>query len=262
MWITEVNLDSVTPARKSGLTVTHDQTQWIEAKAVLRFLIAYVNKGVSAIYFFALTNAGDLSLVAPKFIQTLKTELQLKAGSAAKGQMGNGVRGALSFGSRAAGPAVTAIGRLVRSMRGAQNLGNPRQLRLEAIGDFSGATQFSGNGSPNTPSLYNRDVLAFFPFEVNPRRFVIPVYVMTRDMVQVQQPRLPATAPQRFDLPAERFRLTIGHLPGCGLTLRASDPLYGSSVPIRRVSCHRGTVQVDMPVVDYPRLLTIDVKGS
>jgi len=32
------------------------------------------------------------------------------------------------------------------------------------------------------PPLYDRDVLAMLPFQVNARKFIIPYYVMTRDI--------------------------------------------------------------------------------
>ena len=58
-WITEMNID---PA-DGGLTNIADK-EHLQAKAALRTLSAYVNKGVSALYFYAVSN-GDWTMVDP-----------------------------------------------------------------------------------------------------------------------------------------------------------------------------------------------------
>ena len=256
MWVTEVNLDFKAAARKLGVSLSKQQARWLEAKAVLRYYTSFVNKGVSALYLYAL-RAGALSVINPAYTGRLKHEAQ--RAKAASRKTGASPR-ALPLDLAAAGPSAEAISRLVAAFHGARSIAHPRQLSLESVASFNDDAQFHGTSNPNTPSLYNRDVLAFLPFEVSPRRFVIPVYVMTRDMLAVQRRGLPTSAKTRFDLEPERFRLTIGNVPSCDLALSASDPMHGSSVRVRRVSCHHHRLQVEIPVVDYPRLLTLAVR--
>ena len=100
--------------------------------------------------------------------------------------------------------------------------------------DFSGNVQFQGDGSPQYPPLHNRDVFAFLPFQVNSHRFVIPVYVMTRNTVEVYDGG--SDQPSRFDMPPERYRMAIGGVDGNEAEATATDPLSGAAVPVQTVS--------------------------
>ena len=46
---------------------------------------------------------------------------------------------------------------------------------LLEIDDYAGNKQFEGDGTADHPPLYNRDVLAFLPFQVTSNRFVIRI---------------------------------------------------------------------------------------
>src|SRR6185312_10307438 len=164
-----------------------------------RSLVAYVNKGVTAIDFFA-ASAGDLSLVDPGFFKAA------------------GARTAAYPGDAAGGETMAAVRRLSEALAGAEPLVTTRRLALRELTDFSGNAQFEGNGTAAYPPLYNREVLAFLPFQVTRRRFVIPVYVMTRNVTA--------------DLAAEPYRLAIGGIDGEGAEVTASDPLTGETVPV------------------------------
>jgi hypothetical protein len=118
--------------------------------------------------------------------------------------------------------------------------------------------QFAGDGTADHPPLYNRDVLAFLPFQVHARRFVIPIYVMTSNLAKNYKPAAPSTDPTRYDMPPETYRLTIGGTGGPGTTVSASDPLTGKAVPVKVVSSEPGRLVVELPVTDSPRLLKID----
>jgi hypothetical protein len=238
VWITEFNLGPgsgpVPRAQLSGADVRH-----IMSKDVLRALVAFVNKGVTALDFFA-ANAGDLSLVEPSFFAAA------------------GARGAAYPGDAAGGETTAAVRRLTEALAGAEPLPATRRLALRELTDFGGNVQFEGNGTAAYPPLYNREVFAFFPFQVTQRRFVIPVYVMTRNVAEDYRPEAPATDPTRFDLPPERYRLAIGGLDGEGATVSASDPLSGQAVPVQVLSRAADQVVVELPVTDSPRLLSIE----
>ena len=91
-WVTEMNID---PA-DGGLTNVADM-EHLQAKAALRTLSAYVNKGVSALYFYAVSN-GDWSMVDPT-------------------QPGGG-------------PTMTAIQRFMQAFAGPDTIATPRSLSL------------------------------------------------------------------------------------------------------------------------------------
>ncbi len=139
-------------------------------------------------------------------------------------------------------------------MAGAEQTPAARSLSLRALTDYSSNVQFEGDGTAEYPPLYNRDVFGFFPFQVNADRFVIPVYVMTRNVAKVYGT---GAGPSRFDLPPETYRLAIGGVDGTKTTASATDPITGASVPVEAVSSSGDEIVVEMKVTDSPRLLTL-----
>jgi hypothetical protein len=117
--------------------------------------------------------------------------------------------------------------------------------------------QFAGDGTAAHPPLYDRDVVAFFPFQADSHRFVIPAYVMTRDMAKLYAPDASVSDVTRYDLPPENYRLTIGGLHAKRLSVHALDPITGAAVPVRVVSATTRAVVVQVALTDYPRLLVI-----
>jgi hypothetical protein len=210
VWITESNLDpgAALGGDNSG-ALTHVERH-LQAKSALRALVAYVNKGVHAFFFYAARDR-RLGLIDPR--------------------------------DPGGGETIAAIRRLVRAFDGAQRLRHVQPLSLLRIGDFSNGVQFTGDGTPAHPPLYDRDVLAFLPFQVTPRRYVVAAYVMTRDITRRYRPR--------------RFRLTIGGLDRCDMRVSLSDPLLVRRQHVRVVACSRRAVTVDVPLSDSPRLLRI-----
>jgi hypothetical protein len=123
------------------------------------------------------------------------------------------------------------------------------------VADQGNWTQFSGVGGK--PPLYNRDVVAFFPFQTDTNRFVVPVYVMTRNMSQVYQPGTPTSDVTRFDLPQETYRLAIGGVNAATLKVSATDPMTGASVPVQVVGTSGNAAVIQLPLTDYPRMLVL-----
>jgi hypothetical protein len=252
MWITEWNMDPSgadpsNPANVGGppmAQLSSDDVKHMQAKAVLRFLAAWVNKGASAVYFFAVKHP-NLSLVDPGFFSALQ------AG-----------RGAYP-GDASGGEAMTAMRRLVSSVAGAEPLSRTRSLSLDEVGDYDGHKQFNGDGTAAHPPLYDRDVVGFFPYQVNDHRFVIPTYVMTRSITKLYRPNAPANDATRYDLPDARFRLTIGGVRGNGrIQVTVSDPLSGRATPTRVISHSGDRLIVETLLTDSPRVLTIDESGA
>ena len=85
---------------------------------------------------------------------------------------------------------------------------------------------------------------------------------MTRDMLTLYRPGETADHDTRFDLPDERFRITLTHLPesGASPSVAAFDPLQDRPAPARLISRHGGTAEFEIAATDYPRLLTIQYR--
>jgi hypothetical protein len=219
VWITETNIDPT----GAGLLTAADKRH-LQAKAALRTLSAFVNKGVSAVYFYAAT-----------------------------GQLFGMIDPTVSGG----GETMTAIKRFMRAFRGPATIRLRRKLELKAIASRGNWMQFAGDGTAAHPPLYNRDVVGFFPFQTDSHRFVIPVYVMTRDMAKLYAPDAPTSDVKRYDLPPEIYRLAIGGLHTGRLAANAFDPLTGAAVPVRVVSTTGHSAVVQIALTDYPQLLVI-----
>jgi len=185
LWMTELNIDSDWAANL-GAALTEGDVEHLRAKSTLRALSAYVNKGVEQIDFYAADDP-SYSLVGSDFFSALHETGRYP-------------------GDAAGSESMTALRRLTAATADAAELGSPRSLSLLSVGDHAGNTQFEGDGTPTRPPLYNRDVLAFLPFQVTDSRFVIPVYVMTRKPGQA----VPAVGP---GVGSHALRPAAGALP-------------------------------------------------
>ncbi len=88
-------------------------------------------------------------------------------------------------------------------------------------------------------------MLALLPFQVNATRFVIPYYVVTRDI--------------RRDLPEEAFRVTIKGLAGKKAKVTAYDPSAGPIQANPRAFRPTGDdAGLELPATDYPMLLEVE----
>ena len=217
LWVTETGFRP----NESG-QMTSAQTWHVQAKSALRNLSAFVNKGVTALDFYALDD-GDWSMVDPN-------------------QPGGG-------------PTMVALQRFMQAFAGPSTIAQRRSLSLSAIADQGNWTQFSGDGTAAHPALDNRDVVAFFPFQTDSHRFVIPTYVMTHNLAQAYGGS--ATSVTRYDLPAETYRLEVGGLDTTHLQASATDPLTGDSVPVSIVGTSGNSAVIQMPLTDSPRLLVL-----
>ena len=209
----------------------------LQAKAALRYYTAFVNKGVSAIHLFAARGAQRFRSSSPRFFVRLHGSKGRYPGDNAGG--GDAPCRAPSRGGIGAVP-----------------LPRTRPLSLLAVSDKHGHFQFQGDGSKEHPTLNDRDVTAFFPFQVRPGRWVAAAYVMTRNLAKLYRPN--ATGTSRFDLPAARFRLTIGGLKARPVEAQATDPLTGKSVPVKVLSRTGGRVVLELRLTDSPRLISLE----
>jgi hypothetical protein len=224
VWITEWNMDpGETGAGQPAGRLTRAERR-LQAEAVLRFFVAYINKGAAAVYFYA-AKGDRLGLIEPAFFEALERHPGRYPGESVGGE------------------SIDVLRRLTREVAGRGDVAT-RRLSVTSIGDYAGRKQFDGDGTPEHPALYDRDVLAFLPFQVTRSRFVVAAYVMTRDI--------------RKALPAERYRLTVQGLGSCAVRASAADPLDGSRVPVHITGCGESGLVVELALTSSPRLLRLE----
>jgi hypothetical protein len=224
VWVTETNIDS------SYVPLTGADRWHMLAKATLRTLVSFVNKGISQLDLYAVWGP-DFGLVDPSAVA--------------------------ASGSTSGGAVIDAVGRAIGYTNPA-GVSTPRSLSLLSVAEQGEAAQFQGDGTAAHPPLYNRDVLAAFPFQASDHSFVVPAYVMTRNVAQLYEPGAPSTDLARYDLPPEAFRLEIGGVDGANASVQAYDPLYDRAVAAKIVARTATTITVQVDLTDSPRLIRID----
>jgi hypothetical protein len=240
MWITEDNLDAY---QGYVLGMPPADLPELQAKGALRLFVSYASEGVPAIDLYAAKSTPSVQgyptyqLIPPGYFSAVDANPS-------------------SDPDGLGGITMQAVGRLAATLSGAQSITSPRQLSLNAIATNSQNTQFMGNGTSAYPNLYDRDVLAFFPFQLSSNSFVAAVYVETRDVARAYM-STPAPGYTPYDLPPEDYHLTIGNLNGQTATVSLTDPLTGTAQPATIISRTSSTIVVDLPVTDSPRMLTI-----
>ena len=235
VWITEDALFADW-ARRNGLPAA-DLAEF-QAKAALRFYTSYASEGAQAVDLFAAKAGSCCQLIPQRFFAAADAN-------------------PASYPAGKGGLTMRAVGRLASTLSGAQRIAHPRQLKLSAIAQDGDDSQFTGNGTAAYPTLYNRDVLTFFPFQASARRFVSAVYVMTRDLTH-RYTAHPGRNRSPYDLPPDSFRLTIGNVDAAGATVSLTDPLTGTHPPAGIVSRRGEQIVVQLQATDSPRMLTID----
>jgi hypothetical protein len=215
-----------------------NDAQYIQAKADIRYLSSYVNKGLSQVDFLAANGQGDHVMIDPTFLSEANQNPSAYPGDAAGGEI------------------TQVLQRFLNAFSGAQTITQPRSLSLEKIDDYTGGVQFQGNGTAQYPDLYDRDLLGFFPYQVTNNSFMIPVYIQTEDAEKIYNASDPNVT--KFDMPAETYNLTIGGIYGNKVkSVSMYDPLTQANPPVTVVSKGANYIEVQVPVTDSPRLLSI-----
>jgi hypothetical protein len=223
VWITEANLDPASaPTRLAAGDVAH-----LHAKAALRYFTAFINKGAAAMYLFAV-KGGSLALVRPR--------------------------------EPGGGETLRAVGRLASALADADELECTHRLSLLEVSDDHDNKQFDGDGTSAHPPLYDRDVVAFLPFQLRDGDYVVASYVMTRNLARLYDDNGDEGDPTRYDLPEERFWFKIGGLDGRRAEVSASDPLTGRAVAVDVKERGRNRLTVALPLTDSPRMLRLSTR--
>ncbi|MHB1456888.1 MAG: hypothetical protein ACYC0V_08250 [Armatimonadota bacterium] len=224
MWITEVG----TAPNEIGITDI-DAGLKLKAKTTARYLCFHVNKGVDRLYLYAACAEDKwLGIVKDDFVSYARTNTVYPADD-----------------SKYISPSLQVIKRITDKIqeRIDPKLVKTRQLRLDSISDTHDHSQFQGDGTPAHPNLYDRDVFAFLPFQVNSKRFVIPYYVMTRDI--------------RKDLAPEEFTVQVSGINGKKAAVSAYDPINNRQVLVKVVIRSVDKLKLTLMAADYPYLLIV-----
>jgi hypothetical protein len=226
VWMTEVGI----APNEHGITNVAEALA-LKARTTARFYCFYLNKGVANLDLYA-AGAGDASLgvVLDAFVDYARTNLTYPADD-----------------SGYTSPALEVTRRIVKKMKDQlnPNLKVTRPLRVVSISDTHNHFQFAGDGTSAHPPLYDREVLAFLPYQVNSSRYVVAYYVMTRDIIQ--------------SLPPEQFTINIAGLNGSGTACSAYDPIHDARVPVSIAAATTNSLTVVVTAADYPYLLTLDL---
>ena len=159
-------------------------------------------------------------------------------------------------------PALAAVGAMAQAMSKDIDLyigtpGEPlRAVKLLSASGDKRRIQFPGDGTTAHPPLYDSDVFAFLPVQVNPHRFAIAYYVMTRDVRHVYNHS--ATDGRQYDMPEETFRLSVSGINHKGLHLECYDPICNTTSRVESAAATGpNSFSVKVSAVDYPRILIL-----
>lgn len=225
-WITEIGYNP----GEAGITDPVAALN-LKAKTTARFLCFFLQKGAPKLTLFA-TQDSDLGfgIVQDNFNAYAASNQSYPADDS-------------SYTS----PALRVTQQIVSKVRERLDPGltATRTLQVTGIEDTHGHYQFAGDGTAAHPPLYDREVLAILPIQVNANRFVIPYYVMTRD---VTQPLVP-----------EQFTIQLTGIKAANAKVSAYDPINNQSIPVAATASSSGNaVTLTVTAADYPYLLIID----
>jgi hypothetical protein len=224
LYLTEINY------LPSGAGISDPDTAMdMKAKASLRLYSMYVTKGADAVYLFTAAGHGGeagFAILTDRFLDHIKSG------------------GYPANPDEYSGPIMRSTKRLTNEIkRGADmSLSSTRQVNVASITDTHNATQWAGAGSH--PPLYDREVFAVLPIQRSTKSFLVPFYVVTRDMVQDYDPK--------------NFTIRLDGIDGRDATVKVLDPLTGKETHYQLRSSGSDHLNVTVEAEDYPRLLSIE----
>jgi hypothetical protein len=204
--------------------ITDDAGAWrIKTLCALRSYCLWLNKGVDVLdYFCAWEKKPDGMGLLPPDLARLPADAKFE---------------------EVATPPMKAVRNLTRAFAGSEPVAADDQKPLEVdVVELEGNRK-TFDGDATHPPLYERDSFAFLPWQTGKGRYVAAVYVMTYD----------ATKP----MPPTRYRLTIEGMGGEFGTVTLYDPIQDAPVEVKVLKKDKDKLEVEVPVVDYPRLLTM-----
>jgi hypothetical protein len=227
VFITEIG---VQPAQV-GITDT-PSALLMKAKAASRMLCFFLNKGAAVVNLYSVSSSGDLDWQI-----LLDSFLQYAANNTTYPSPDSGY----------VSPALKLISAIADQMSCGLDptltLANTTPLSVVSIADTHDHNQFSGDGTPAHPNGYDREAFQFLPFQVNHTRFVIPYYVMTRNITQALTP--------------ESFEIQVKGFCKCA-SIQSFDPLNNVYMSVQSKYLGHGVTDITLAATDYPYLLIVN----
>jgi len=134
-------------------------------------------------------------------------------------------------------PPLKALRALTRTFAAAGPLRDVRPLSVDAVPVGEARKIFDGQ-----KALRSSDALVVLPWQTRDDEYVVGIYVMTWDAVA--------------SWPEERFKLTLKGRTARNVGL--VDPVGGKPLEVRILRQEPGLLEVEIPVTDTPRLLTLN----
>lgn len=200
--------------------ITDDAGAWqLKALCATRSFCLWLHKGIDVLHYFDAHEKDARSFgLLPANLPELPAEAKFE---------------------EIATPPMHAIRNLVRGFSGSVYLEKTKPLQIDVIALGEQRKVFEGDAK--NPPLWHRDVIAVLPFQIDAGKHLLAVYVMTRDATKRIEP--------------ERYRLRVGGATGS--RVRCYDPHEDKDVPVDLGKTSGDFLDVTLPVVDHPRLLTI-----
>ena len=224
LYLTEINYSP----SEAGIS-DPDAAMDLKAKSALRLYAMYLTKGAAAVCLFTAAGHGGeagFAILTDRFLDHIKSG------------------GYPANPDEYSGPIMRSTKRLTDEIkRGADmSLSSTRQVKVASITDTHNATQWAGSGLH--PPLYDREVFAVLPIQRSTNSFVVPFYVVTRDMGQDYDPK--------------NFTIRLDRIDGSDATVKVLDPLTGQETHYQLRSSGADHLSVTVEAEDYPRLLSIE----
>jgi hypothetical protein len=192
----------------------------MKTKSIIRAFSMWLNKGLDVMHWFGASDGSPMGFgLLPTNIKDLKPDVKF---------------------DDVATPPMKAIRNLTRCFAGSVPLKSYTQLDVE-IAELTEPRKIWEAGK-DYPPLWERECFAVLPFQATATKFVVPVYVMTFDVTK--------------DHPGSRYRVTLKNLPAGVNKVSYYDPIEDKSIDIQ-ATVTDGVLTVELPVTDYPRVLTI-----
>jgi hypothetical protein len=191
----------------------------LKALCAARSFCLWLNKGIDALHYFDAYEENPASFgVLPANLRQLPPDSKFE---------------------EVATPPMRAVRNLAKAFSGSVPLHKTDALQIEVTPLGPQLTVFEGNATH--PPLWEREVLAVLPFQLNPDRHAIAVYVMTRDVTETFAP-----APFQFKLSGVK-----------GKEVEAID-ILGDETPLLRTRDLGGSdLELRLYVTDKPVVLRI-----
>lgn len=231
----EDGADYAYAATKLGLNLSDAQLSDIQRKATLRMYTFWIGKGMDSIDIYAAYSSAGSNHFGIMTTPPL--------GSNGKVDISKFTYDGLNS------PTLQAMAHMTSRFRsGVQTMtqSETRQLSVDSQVYSYGDNQPNiFDGDATHPALAMREALTILPFQVNSHRFVVPIYVMTKNVLN--------------PLGNMGFTFTLRGLQNAGHNLSVSyyDPVQDKQVTLDAISQDDTSVTVSLPASDYPRLLEI-----